>query len=75
MEKSLFQILEEMNRLDTENKTQKLGVANSFVSSSLTKKGTLITMGAPPETSMDLLNGKVMPILLLIDKETYNKLK
>lgn len=74
-EKRLFEVFDEMNRLDTENSTKTLQIANAFVESKLTKQGTLITMGASADVSMDLLNNKSMVLLLIIDKEAYNKLK
>ncbi|HNG68553.1 MAG TPA: hypothetical protein PLP63_06395 [Saprospiraceae bacterium] len=74
-EKRLFEVLDEMNRLDIEKNTQTLKIANAFVESKLTKQGTLITMGAPADISIDLLNNKSMVLLLIIDKEAYNKLK
>ena len=74
-EKRLFEVLDEMNRLDIEKNTQALKIANAFVESKLTKQGTLITMGATADISIDLLNNKSMVLLLIIDKEAYNKLK
>jgi len=74
-EKRLFEVFDEMNRLDIERNTKTLQIANAFVESKLTKQGTLITMGAPADVSMDLLSNKSMALLLIIDKEAYNKLK
>lgn len=73
--KRLFQLLDEMNVADSENKTSNLAIANTFVKSDLTKQGTLVTMGASPEISMKLFMGEVVPILLLIDSNEFKKLQ
>lgn len=72
--KRLFQVLDEMNVNDEKNKTATIGVCNevSYIQSS--KRGTLITMGAPAEALMDIESGKTMPLLLLLNKSEYDKI-
>lgn len=71
--KRFSQVVDEMHLDDINNGSTLVCVCTDFVRSSLTKKGTEITIGAPLQTSHDLLNEKVMPILLLVNKEEYFK--
>ena len=75
MEKRLFQTLDEMNVHDTEHGTALVGLCNQVTYIQLSKKGTLVTMGAPKEAIHDIESGKTLPILLLINKEEYEKRK
>lgn len=71
--KRLFQTLDDMNVHDGDHKTAFVGVCGDFVSGQTTKRGAQITMGAPAEAVTNILTGKTIPVLLLIDKEEYNK--
>ncbi len=73
MKKRLFQVLDEMNQHDTEKGTKLVQVSNSFIKSDLRKRGTEILMGADAQASADLFSNKVIPILILVDKEEYFK--
>jgi len=75
MEKRLFQILDEMNQQDEANKTQMVAICNSFISADKVKDGAKIGMGAPEEMLYEIMNGKKIPILVLVDKEEYFKRK
>jgi len=72
--KRMFQILDEMNLNDDKNNTATIGVCNQVNYIQSSKKGTLITMGAPSEALMDIESGKVIPLLLLLNKSEYDKL-
>lgn len=74
MKKRLFQVLDEMNVMDIENGTQFLSVGGDLVSADLVKAGAKICMGSHPSAITDIMNNKVIPVLLLIDAETYNAL-
>lgn len=77
MEKNrFFQTLDAMNVADTENKTQHVVVCPNLVSAdySYSLKGTKITMGSPGNIAVDLMTGKTVPLLLLINKEEYDKI-
>jgi hypothetical protein len=69
---SLFEVLHTMNVHDTEHKTEFVQLSNHFVSAKTVKQGATITMGAEAKCLLDL--GKRIPILLLVDKEEYDKL-
>lgn len=75
MEKRLFQILDEMNVGDDENKTANCGVCNAFLSAQSSKAGARITMGAPIEAINNIGNGETIPILLLINSKEYERIK
>jgi hypothetical protein len=75
MTKRLFQILDELNVQDTANGTSNVGVCNQLVETRHTKHGMNITMGVPAMLNNDILKGKVVPTLLLVNMEEYNKLK
>lgn len=75
MSKRLFQILDEMNVADGENKTAHVKVCPDLISANKVKAGTKITMGAPEISVYNLMNGKTKAILLLIDLDEYNKIK
>lgn len=47
----------------------------TFVRYQLTKRGTEITLGCDAETSHQLLSGTHIPVLYIIDKEKFFKLK
>lgn len=72
--KRLFQVLDEMNVSDIENGTKLVSVGTDFIAGDTTKKGCKITMGAPLGVINDLMKDKLIPVLLLIDKETYFKM-
>lgn len=75
MEKRLFEILDEMNQNDEKNKTTTVALCNHLISADLIKAGTKVCIGAPHSAINDIMNDKVMPILLLIDKKEYERIK
>lgn len=72
--KRLFQVLDEMNVSDIENGTKLVSVSSNFISADKIKQGSKIAMGSDDSAVMELMREKVIPVLLLIDKETYFKL-
>lgn len=72
-EKRLFQVLDEMNVHDIENGTRLISLHPDLVSADKCKQGTRVTMGAHEGAALDILNGKLMPVLMLVDKEEYFK--
>lgn len=72
--KRLFQTLDEMNVSDIENGTRLVSVSSNFIAGDTIKAGCKITMGAPLGTVNDLMNDKLIPVLLLVDKKEYFKL-
>lgn len=75
MTKRLFQVLDEMNQLDSENNTRLLAVSNAFISADKVRQGTKICMGADESAVIDIMNDEVIPILLLVNKKKYQELK
>lgn len=73
MKKRLFEILDDMNQHDTAHGTKLVQVSGTFIKSDLRSKGTEILMGADAQASKDLLSDEVIPILLLINKNDYQK--
>ena len=69
----LFQILDEMNQADTKNNTRLVAVGNQFVAARKVKPGAIVEMGADETALHDLLTDKVIPILVLVDREEYFK--
>lgn len=72
--KRLFQVLDEMNVSDIENGTKLVCVSSNFIAGDTIKQGSKITMGAHVGAVNELMREKVIPVLLLVDKETYFKL-
>lgn len=72
-QKRLFQTLDEMNVEDTGKGTCLVGVCPEFVSAQKTKQGGHCTMGIPESALLDIMSGKTMPILLLVNEEEYFK--
>jgi hypothetical protein len=73
--KRLFQVLDDMNVEDTTNGTGTVGVCGDFISADKVKAGAKISMGAPESALFDIISGKVIPVLLLVDKDEYFKRK
>jgi len=71
--KRLFQILDEMNVEDGEKGTRLVAVSPHLISAHKIKAGTKVTMGADDTVIQDIMNDRVIPILLLVDKKEYFK--
>lgn len=75
MSKRLFEILDQMNLDDTNSNTGNLGVSNHFVGANKVKQGCTVTMGADEAVLHQLMNNTAIPILVVVDKKEYQKLK
>ena len=73
--KRLFQVFDEMNVNDEKNKTAKLGCCYDFVEAKTVKGGGHVTMGVPAEAITKMFLDEVQPILILLDKKEYHRLK
>jgi hypothetical protein len=73
MSKRLFQILDEMNLEDTQKHTRLVSISNTFISADKVKQGSHIVIGADEQALYELMQGKVVPLLVLVDKEEYFK--
>lgn len=75
MKKRLFQILDEMNQSDIENNTRLVSVSTSLISADKIKQGSKICMGSDEQAVMDIFTDKYIPVLILVNKEEFDKLK
>lgn len=73
MKKSMFQILDEMNLYDINNNTRLVSISNTLISANKVKQGAQISIGVDEQALFDIMNEKVIPILMLVDKEEYIK--
>lgn len=74
MKKRIFEILDEMNQLDTENKTRLLAVSNNLISAAKTREGARIIMGMDDQSLWDISEDDAFPILLIVNKRKYKEL-
>ena len=75
MKKRLFQILDEMNVADGENKTATCGVCPDLVRANTVKAGAEIVMGVPADVGQKIMTDpkRYRPVLLVIDMVEYEK--
>lgn len=64
-----------MNVLDIENGSRLASVSGNFISADKVKQGTKVCIGTDDSALFDIMNEKVIPILVLVDKEKYNEIK
>lgn len=72
-QKNPFDVLKEMNQHDIDHGTRLVSVSNNFISADKVKGGCKLSMGLPESVLYDIMNGKVAPILMIVDKEEYDK--
>lgn len=75
MSKRMFEILDEMNLDDVKDNTRLVAISNTLISADKVKQGAKISMGADEQVLYDLMNEKVIPVLILVDKDEYFKRK
>lgn len=77
MGKRLFQVLDEMNQSDIKNgpESRSVGVSYTLISADKVKQGTQVSMGADHQAIIDIMTEKVVPILILVNKEEYLKIE
>jgi hypothetical protein len=71
----MFEILDEMNLDDVKDNTRLVAISNTLISADKVKQGAKISMGADEQVLHDLMNDKVIPVLILVDKDEYFKRK
>ena len=69
----MFEILDEMNLDDVKDNTRLVAISNTLISADKVKQGAKISMGADEQVLYDLMNEKVIPVLILVDKDEYFK--
>lgn len=75
MKKRLFQVLDEMNINDGNNKTATCACCFDFVSAKTANGGGHITMGVPTEAIMKIMNNEYKPMLILLDYKEYKRIE
>lgn len=73
MKKRFFEILDEMNQEDVKSDSQLVTVSNYFISANKVKQGASISMGAEFGSINEIVSGRKIPLLILVDKEEYFK--
>lgn len=62
-----------MNQYDTEKGTALVSVNPDVISTDKVKQGGKISIGVPENIMWDIINGKKIPILVVVDKDEYFK--
>jgi hypothetical protein len=75
MKKRMFQIWDEMNLDDVKNNTRLVSISNILISADKVKQGAKISMGVDEQTFYDLMDDKIIPVLVFVDKKEYFKRK
>lgn len=71
--KNVFKFMHELNERDTKDGTRLISLCPGLVSANKVKHGCHVVMGAPEQVLMDIMGGKLTPILLLVDNEELEK--
>lgn len=74
MSKRLFEVLDEMNQNDIKNNSRKLAIGNTLIGAEKVKQGGKITIGVDEQSVMEVIDGKSVAILVVVDYEEYNRL-
>lgn len=74
-QKRLFQVFDEMNVNDGENKTATLACCFDLVSAKTANGGGHVTMGIPSEAIIKIMNNEYKPMLILLDYKEYKRLE
>lgn len=78
---TLFQKLDELNRLDTEEGGRRVILCPDVIDVNSGKANGTVKVGVPKEVAQELMNGMVFgggtqkAILMIIDMAEFNKLK
>ncbi len=77
MSKRIFEILDEMNQEDTQNKTNAskalVAVCTECLGANKTLRGATVKMGAPESVLFGLASNEQMCVLLVVNKAEYFK--
>lgn len=73
--KTDLQVMQEMNAADTINGTSNLGICTEWRNANKAKKGATIEMCMPEEELYKIMNNERIPVLILLDKKEFFKLK
>lgn len=73
--KRMFQVFDEMNINDGNNKTATCACCFDTVSANTAKGGGHVTMGVPAEAIVKIMNNECKPMLILLDYKEYKRLE
>lgn len=71
----MFQVLDEMNLDDVENKTKMLQISTTYINMRQESMGCGLIMNVPCSAQFGIENGVTIPILIVVNKEEYFKRK
>lgn len=78
---TMFQKLDELNRLDTEQGGRRVILCPDIIDVNSGKTNGTVKVGVPKEVAQELMNGMVFgggskkAVLMIIDMDEFNKLK
>jgi len=72
---NIFGIIDGMHVHDILHETNYIAVSPHFISADKVKEGAKITMGVDEASLYDIMNDKVIPLLILVDKKEFAKRK
>lgn len=75
MRKTDLEVMLEMNQNDTKNGTQTLGMCYDWRNANKVKGGAVIEMAMPENELYKIMNHERIPVLVLIDKKEFFKIK
>ena len=73
MKKRMFEILDEMNLDDVKNNTRMVAISNTFISADKVKQGAKVCIGTDEQSLYDIMNDKVVVLMICVDKDEYFK--
>ena len=70
-----LEVFVKMNELDVQNGTQSLGMCYHYAGVRKTMNGAVIEMGMPEPEMHKVITGERIPVLVLIDRAEFFKIK
>jgi len=75
MKKRMFEILDEMNLEDVKNNTRMVAISNTLISADKVKQGGKVSIGTDEQSLYDIMNDKVVVLMICVNKDEYFKRK
>lgn len=69
---NLFKVMVILNEQDIAGGTRQVGYCPDFVKADMNNSST-VTMGVPNDIIMGLLEDKLIPVLVIVEREAYNR--
>lgn len=73
--KTDLEVFLEMNQNDIKNGTQHLKLGTDLVQVEMARGGVKVTMGISGTSFREIMSREVIPVLILVDKEEFFRLK